>query len=66
MGLTETAGFFEFAPESVAVLGGDGSLLTANDAFRHMLGVAGADLVRNGIVGLVHPEDIACWLGGLR
>lgn len=66
MGLTETANFFDFAPEPLAVLGGDGSLLAANDAFRHLLGVSGAELVQNGIVGLVHPEDIGGWLGGLR
>ena len=66
MSPTETSTFFDFAPEPLAVLGSDGTLLAANDAFRHMLGIPGADLVSNGIVGLVHPEDIACWLGGLR
>ncbi len=62
----ETSTFFDFAPEPLAVLGRDGSLLAANDAFRHILGIPGSELVHQGIIALIHPEDIAVWISQLR
>lgn len=61
-----TSDFFDLSPEPLAVFGGDGSLLAANDAFRFLLGRPGSALVTEGTGGFIHPEDMTTWLDALR
>jgi PAS domain S-box-containing protein len=66
MSQPDTTTFFDLSPEPHAVLGADGALLAANDAFRFIIGRTGAEIVAEGAESFIHAEDLACWRAAIH
>ncbi|MGC0777472.1 MAG: PAS domain-containing protein, partial [Candidatus Acidiferrum sp.] len=59
LGTHQLATLLDSTQELIAILGSDGTVLFANEAFRHSLGYNPEELLGRSIHAIVHASDVA-------